>query len=387
MNTEIKLNARLATMILSAISIISFFLPLASFSAMNGSRRVTIMRYTGYRLLMGFTDTIIVNGNTSIPLDEPGTQLALVLILFPFIVFLVSFIKGLKQKTYGLIITICSIINFPIWLLIKSAFNEMAGDLGSDVEVSFGTGFTLMFVASAFLIVLGIMVCKSKISMDQTLTDISSLSAGAEKLSSVDVSKVKVAANKIDFSKIKDAANKIDFSKVKNVVGSFEFSGGSWTCVCGNEVEGGKFCPKCGTPKPSVPKCPKCGAKIKPNDAFCMSCGTRIDIIEADTIESWICVCGNEVKGEEFCSICGTPKLSALKCPKCGAKIQPNDVFCVSCGTKIDLIESDTIEKLQSEIVTELYCPSCGAEVKEGYKFCLKCGAVLEASGRTGCSS
>lgn len=49
-------------------------------------------------------------------------------------------------------------------------------------------------------------------------------------------------------------------------------------------------------------KCPNCGAIVNPGDAYCWNCGARLKI---------------------------------EKCPKCGAEVQPNDKFCRNCGYKL----------------------------------------------------
>ncbi len=60
------------------------------------------------------------------------------------------------------------------------------------------------------------------------------------------------------------------------------------------------------TPKPAAVApgtvCPSCGAPMKPDDAFCRKCGTRVVL---------------------------------TSCPKCGASLLADDAFCRKCGTRI----------------------------------------------------
>ena len=49
--------------------------------------------------------------------------------------------------------------------------------------------------------------------------------------------------------------------------------------------------------------------------------------------------------------------MKMTKCSNCGAELQPNQKFCVECGTKLDLL-----------------CANCGAKLEPKYKFCINCG-------------
>ncbi|MDR2828117.1 MAG: zinc ribbon domain-containing protein [Acholeplasmatales bacterium] len=47
--------------------------------------------------------------------------------------------------------------------------------------------------------------------------------------------------------------------------------------------------------------------------------------------------CGNEIQNDDatFCGKCGN-RVGALKCKNCGASISKDDLFCISCGQKVD---------------------------------------------------
>lgn len=51
-----------------------------------------------------------------------------------------------------------------------------------------------------------------------------------------------------------------------------------------------------------------------------------------------------------------------ITCKNCGAKLSEADVFCASCGTKVE------------KEPQKRFCSQCGTEVAEGLKFCMKCG-------------
>lgn len=71
--------------------------------------------------------------------------------------------------------------------------------------------------------------------------------------------------------------------------------------------------------------------------------------------------CGKPAGNGNFCNHCGQ-SLRMLKCPKCGATLQPNMKFCGECGTPVG---------------AKNVCPKCGTENEPGTKFCGECGAKL----------
>lgn len=52
-----------------------------------------------------------------------------------------------------------------------------------------------------------------------------------------------------------------------------------------------------------------------------------------------------------------------MKCPKCGAEISDDSLFCRECGEKI-------IKKIK-------FCRECGSEINDGAKYCPNCGAEI----------
>ena len=79
--------------------------------------------------------------------------------------------------------------------------------------------------------------------------------------------------------------------------------------------------------------------------------------------------------------------------------MEPDQIFCVNCGTKLEEeaaeqteIISDILNDIQSEErekaadkeidgPEENVCPRCGAPVEEDQGFCIICGAKLEKAG------
>lgn len=63
-------------------------------------------------------------------------------------------------------------------------------------------------------------------------------------------------------------------------------------------------------------KCPNCGASVALDDVFCASCGQKMEKSEGQT---------------ENCE---------SACPKCGNKLTPGAAFCIHCGNKIEVMET-----------------------------------------------
>ena len=64
--------------------------------------------------------------------------------------------------------------------------------------------------------------------------------------------------------------------------------------------------------------------------------------------------------------------MSNWTCPKCGAVLDEDALFCTSCGTKRPEQESDVKEEVS-------FCPECGAKLVPGAAFCERCGARIES--------
>ena len=62
-------------------------------------------------------------------------------------------------------------------------------------------------------------------------------------------------------------------------------------------------------------------------------------------------------------------------CPKCGAVARPNDKFCMECGSRL----SDAPEKPREATAAPkpALCPECGSHVEPSFKFCMTCGHRL----------
>lgn len=61
-------------------------------------------------------------------------------------------------------------------------------------------------------------------------------------------------------------------------------------------------------------------------------------------------------------------------CPKCGAALQDDELFCCECGTKYE-------EPAPPEPETGGFCAKCGMQLRLGAAFCPRCGAPREDAG------
>lgn len=59
-------------------------------------------------------------------------------------------------------------------------------------------------------------------------------------------------------------------------------------------------------------------------------------------------------------------------CPKCGTVLEPGMAFCVGCGAKAEVSESE------QPVPQTRFCTKCGQRVPQGAIFCTKCGTKQE---------
>lgn len=123
--------------------------------------------------------------------------------------------------------------------------------------------------------------------------------------------------------------------------------------------------------------CPNCNAEIPMNSLFCNVCGAKIE----QRINP---VSGNVSNMEAFRQESGAREQvqagPQMRCRKCGAVLEEDQLFCVNCGAKVENEEepvqvSSPVEQFEEE---QLICPNCGKVVEEGIRFCTACGTKLE---------
>ncbi len=237
---------------------------------------------------------------------------------------------------------------------------------------------------------------------------------------------------------VNDALDKIDVCReqIKTLKGVEKCP------TCGADVaRGSQFCNNCGTkmppasirtaPKAQVGRCPTCGAPIAEGNVFCNSCGTKIpENAAAQVVRSKTCpTCGTVLDADAaFCFACGAklgfepapevkpeapvftepvyeepvePEVPAAPegkvCPKCGAMLDADAMFCFNCGAKLGFEPAPEVkpEVPEAPVFTEpVYtspvepempaapegklCPRCGEMLDKDAVFCYACGVKLE---------
>lgn len=58
-------------------------------------------------------------------------------------------------------------------------------------------------------------------------------------------------------------------------------------------------------------------------------------------------------------------------CPKCGAEVPNNSLFCAACGNKMAEPANEAAAEAAQEV---LHCTACGAVIAQGSRFCTTCG-------------
>ncbi len=122
---------------------------------------------------------------------------------------------------------------------------------------------------------------------------------------------------------------------------------------------------------PKVP-CPDCGEMIDPRDVYCGACGSRVAgrLPKVDIPG----VTEPEISEEEYVSpeAPAAPTGQTRECPNCGATIAADDVFCGECGSKVEAAAASAPS--YSEDFEGKHCLSCAAAIDPGEQYCGVCG-------------
>lgn len=158
------------------------------------------------------------------------------------------------------------------------------------------------------------------------------------------------------------------------------------------KVKGTIFCPNCNTEIPDNSLfCNVCGAKIENqnvikllkerNEKICSGCGTSLEEDQQFCINCGTPV-GQEVKVSDkaFTSMQVSPESNVVPetnkdnnvCERCGAILEPEQEFCVMCGTPV---KKEMIEKENQD--HKNICENCGKKVPQEMRFCTSCGTPI----------
>lgn len=132
-----------------------------------------------------------------------------------------------------------------------------------------------------------------------------------------------------------------------------------------------------------VTRCPQCGAEVQNGVAFCSTCGFQMPKMDASNDDTIKCIhCGGIIKkGMRFCTSCGKPVNQELVQPEMLAAPRYNEGASVInqpiYNTERFVTESNGYVDSVVEVTTERKCPKCGAALEEDALFCVECGNRL----------
>ena len=270
-NGKSLFTARQIMRVLSFICIIVVFCPSFLVSCSGQSKGISVMTAVGGLSVYG----------ESIAKPQP---LMLICLLLPAVILALLFMKKLPEKQNALIIAICGISDFVIWMIFKSVVKKIAEDHYCEFK---STGWYLLNnLALFFLILFAILILLQKLEMD---TDILALLSGGgtegamnkmsesltkspdspmkspDSVAKVSDSPMKSSDSvaKVSDSPMKspDSVAKVPDSVAKSSEGANDLDSKEVSKVEEKE-EKPKFCQECGKP-------------LDPDAAFCKYCGTK----------------------------------------------------------------------------------------------------------------
>ena len=270
-NGKSLVTARQIMRVLSFICIVVVFCPSFLVSCSGQSKGISVMTAVGGLSVYG----------ESIAKPQP---LMLICLLLPAVILALLFMKKLPEKQNALIIAICGISDFVIWMIFKSVVKKIAEDHYCEFK---STGWYLLNnLALFFLILFALLILLQKLEMD---TDILSLLSGggtegamnkmSESLAKISDSLTKssdsVTKRSDSATKASDSPTEISKTETKTTDPSTEISEtqtknseaandltGKAVSHAEEEEEKPKFCQECGKP-------------LDPDAAFCKYCGTK----------------------------------------------------------------------------------------------------------------
>ena len=270
-NGKSLVTARQIMRFLSFICIVVVFCPSFLVSCSGQSKGISVLTAAGGLSVYGET----------IAKPQP---LMLVCLLLPAVILALLFMKKLSEKQNALIIAICGISDFVIWMIFKAVVKKIAEDHYCEFKT---TGWYLLNnLALFFLILFALLILLQKLEMD---TDILALLSGggteramnkmSESLAKISDSLTKssdsVAKSSDSATKASDSPTEISKTETKTTDSSTEISEtqtknseaandltGKAVSHAEEEEEKPKFCQECGKP-------------LDPDAAFCKYCGTK----------------------------------------------------------------------------------------------------------------
>lgn len=277
-NGKSLFTARQIMRVLSFICIVVVFCPSFLVSCSGQSKGISVMTAVGGLSVYG----------ESIAKPQP---LMLICLLLPAVILALLFMKKLPEKQNALIIAICGILDFVIWMIFKAVVKKIAEDHYCEFK---STGWYLLNnLALFFLILFGILILLQKLEMD---TDILSLLSGGGTQGAMNKMSESLAKISDSLTKSSDSATKASDSPMK---------------VSDSPTKSSDSVAKSSD---SPMKSPDSVAKVPDSVAKSSEGANDLDSKEVSKVEE-------KEEKPKFCQECGKP-------------LDPDAAFCKYCGTK-----------------------------------------------------
>lgn len=277
-NGKSLFTARQIMRVLSFICIVVVFCPSFLVSCSGQSKGISVMTAVGGLSVYG----------ESIAKPQP---LMLICLLLPAVILALLFMKKLPEKQNALIIAICGISDFVIWMIFKAVVKKIAEDHYCEFK---STGWYLLNnLALFFLILFGILILLQKLEMD---TDILSLLSGGGTQGAMNKMSESLAKISDSLTKSSDSATKASDSPMK---------------VSDSPTKSSDSVAKSSD---SPMKSPDSVAKVPDSVAKSSEGANDLDSKEVSKVEE-------KEEKPKFCQECGKP-------------LDPDAAFCKYCGTK-----------------------------------------------------
>ena len=263
-NGKSLVTARQIMRVLSFICIVVVFCPSFLVSCSGQSKGISVLTAAGGLSVYGET----------IAKPQP---LMLVCLLLPAVILALLFMKKLSEKQNALIIAICGISDFVIWMIFKAVVKKIAEDHYCEFKT---TGWYLLNnLALFFLILFALLILLQKLEMD---TDILALLSGGGTEGAMNKMSESLAKISDSLTKSSDSVMKSSDSVMKSsdsVTKVSDSATKSSDSVTKSSEAANDLTEKAGSHAEEIeekPKfCQECGKPLDPDAAFCKYCGTK----------------------------------------------------------------------------------------------------------------
>lgn len=117
--------------------------------------------------------------------------------------------------------------------------------------------------------------------------------------------------------------------------------------------------------------CMKCGSTNDVENLFCEYCGNARPVNPVDIIKEKTKGFMEQVKNQILA------KTNTRKCPVCETICNDDEIYCFSCGTKLDGDDSTPMQEivpLEDKPTQKIACLNCGYMNLDTLRFCESCG-------------